>query len=54
MRWCPRCEVRRLADCSIVCFATRQHDDLSHTDHALYVTDSDDDTTDPTGTGHAA
>ncbi|MGO3325330.1 hypothetical protein [Gordonia sp. (in: high G+C Gram-positive bacteria)] len=43
MRWCERCLVRRLADCSIVCFAERRHDDLSTTDHTLYVTNSSDD-----------
>ena len=49
MRFCERCGVRRLADCSIVCFAERQHDSLATTDHTLYVT-----TTGDTDTGDAA
>ncbi len=46
MRYCERCGVRRLADCSVLCFAERQHDSLATTDHTLYVTTSDTDTGD--------
>lgn len=43
MRYCGRCGVQREANCAIVCWAERTHDDLSDTDHTLYVTDSSDD-----------
>lgn len=36
-RWCARCNLHRLSDCSILCFATRIDGDLSRTDHTLYT-----------------
>ncbi|SEE24777.1 hypothetical protein SAMN04488550_4139 [Gordonia malaquae] len=42
MRFCERCGVRRLADCSVLCFAERQHDSLATTDHTLYTSQAED------------
>lgn len=37
MRWCARCDTKRLADCSILCFAERVHDNTADLDHPLYI-----------------
>lgn len=42
MRWCERCETRRLADCSAICFAERQHDSLATTDLTLHTSETAD------------